>query len=211
MKTEVTTITADMAAEINRLHGIAVARAGEALQYAAEAGKLLLRVKASLPHGKFVAWIEKNVTVSVRQAQRYISVAQGKTQPVRSIAGKNDTVSLLAYPLMPDWLPSGSTLLYALLDEDSELLLQEDADNKDHYYVAYFDGMTVDFTVRPIIANFVEYAITGWLPGHYLRTRTIKELPWESWKTASPYWLRDTREDFLPEGYDHLRHKAQAH
>ena len=101
MNTEITTTTADMATEINRLHGMAVDRAGEALQYATEAGKLLLEVKTALPHGEFAAWIEKNLSVSVRQVQRYISVAQGKPQPIRATvqgAIKNDTVSHLEIP-----------------------------------------------------------------------------------------------------------------
>lgn len=208
MNTEITTTAADMAAEINRLHGIAVARAGEALQYAADAGKLLLEVKASLPHGEFVAWVEKNLSVSVRQAQRYISVAQGKPQPIRAIAGtvpKNDTVSFL---VMPDWLPHSPTLLMARLDKESHVWIQEDAANADFYYVVYFEEMTTDFCIRPIHASGVEYAISGWLPGRHLRDRSVKELPWEFLETAGPYWLRDVREEFLPEGYDHLKHKA---
>ena len=58
-------------------------------------GELLLKVKAGLPHGQWTDWVERNLTVSLRQSQRYIAVAQGKVVPVRQLAGKSDTVSLL--------------------------------------------------------------------------------------------------------------------
>ena len=93
---ELTEVKSDIAAEINRHHGLAVARAGEAIQHVIAAGKLLLEVKAALPHGQFGEWMAANIQVSARQAQRYIAVAQGKPLPVRAIAAKNDTVSYLS-------------------------------------------------------------------------------------------------------------------
>lgn len=80
------------AADINAAHADAVKHATSAIDYAKKAGELLLRVKQKLPHGAFGGWLEANCSVSERQAQRYMSAAQGKPVPVREIA-KSDTVS----------------------------------------------------------------------------------------------------------------------
>jgi len=79
--------------EINRLHQLAAKTATEAIDYAKQAGELLLNVKGQLPYGAFGDWIEQNLTVSPRQAQRYMAVAQGKRTPVRELAKDYDTVS----------------------------------------------------------------------------------------------------------------------
>ena len=81
--------------EINRLHHKAFARATEAMESAKRAGELLLELKKALPHGNFKKWIQANLEVSVRQAQRYMAVAQDKPIAIREIAAKSDTVSLL--------------------------------------------------------------------------------------------------------------------
>lgn len=88
-------IRTSIADEINRHHEVAIAKANEAMSHAIEAGKLLIEVKAALPHGEFGEWMEKNVNVSVRQSQRYMAAAQGKQVPIRAISSKYDTVSHL--------------------------------------------------------------------------------------------------------------------
>ncbi len=106
MSNTTTTATMDIrttiASEINEHHAIAIARAGEAVHHAKEAGRLLLDVKTALPHGEFGKWMEQNITVSVRQAQRYIAVAEGKQVPIRALASKSDTVSHLDKPAGTD-------------------------------------------------------------------------------------------------------------
>ena len=106
-------LRASIADEINQHHEIAIARADEAIHHASEAGKLLLEVKAALPHGQFLAWVQQHVRVSVRQAQRYMAVAEGKPAPIRALGSKSDTVSHLpeladpspaAWPA-PTWWP----------------------------------------------------------------------------------------------------------
>ena len=82
--------------EINRLHQLATKTAAEAVEHAKQAGELLMKVKAQLRYGQFVKWIEENLVVSLRQAQRYMAVAQGKPIPVRELAAKNDMVSQMA-------------------------------------------------------------------------------------------------------------------
>jgi hypothetical protein len=82
------------ASEINAAHQHAIKHADKAIAFARQAGELLMQVKSALPHGAFLPWVEKNCTVSPRQAQRYMSAAQGKPMPIRSI--KSDTVSHFA-------------------------------------------------------------------------------------------------------------------
>lgn len=87
------TISTTLATEINTLHAKAVHHAGSAIDFAKQAGELLLKAKSDLPHGDFLPWLEANCTVTPRQAQRYMAAAQGKPIPVRAI--KCDTVSYL--------------------------------------------------------------------------------------------------------------------
>jgi hypothetical protein len=117
-----TSIASTVAADINRHHEGALKSANVAINHALEAGKLLLEVKGSLSRGEWLPWLAANVTVSPRQAQRYIAVAQGKPLPVRATAdrygsnaatvtgalppaGKNDTVSHLLETPARDWTP----------------------------------------------------------------------------------------------------------
>lgn len=81
--------------QINTHNEIAITKASEAIENAKAAGKLLLEVKATLPHGTFTKWIHGHLNVSDRQAQRYMAAAQGKTVPLRDLASKTDTVSVL--------------------------------------------------------------------------------------------------------------------
>ena len=90
-----TEITFELITQINTHHQNAMKQASDAVKSAEAAGKLLLEVKAALPHGEFTKWIKENLSVSDRQVQRYIAVAQGKTVPIRKLLGKTDTVSVL--------------------------------------------------------------------------------------------------------------------
>ena len=84
--------------QINTHHSNAMKQAKEAVESAKTAGELLLQVKAKLPHGTWTDWLKDNVNVSERQAQRYMAVAQGKSVPLRKLADKSDTVSVLPRP-----------------------------------------------------------------------------------------------------------------
>jgi len=81
--------------EINRRHLLAHAAANDAIEHAKAAGLLLLEIKGKLKHGQFLNWVRDNAQMSLRQAQRYMAVAQGKTIPLRRLIEKNDTVSHL--------------------------------------------------------------------------------------------------------------------
>ena len=87
-----------VASEINIAHGLAIQHADKAIGFARQVGELLLKVKAELPHGAFLPWVEAHCTVSPRQAQRYMAASLGKQLPVRAIkpeASKYDAVSHL--------------------------------------------------------------------------------------------------------------------
>lgn len=86
-----------IATAINLEHSNALKHADCAISHAKRAGELLLEAKKHLPHGQFAEWILANVTVSPRQAQRYMAAALGKPTPIRAITqkAKNDTVSYL--------------------------------------------------------------------------------------------------------------------
>ena len=58
--------------EINELHQLAINSANEAIGYANQLGRLLIDIKIQIPHGSFTKWIEENLTISPRQAQRYM-------------------------------------------------------------------------------------------------------------------------------------------
>jgi len=99
--------------EINRLHTLANKMAIDAVEHARSAGLLLLEAKKEMKHGKFLLWVRDNAQVSLRQAQRYMAVAQGKTIPLRRLIEKSDTVSHLNPTSKPStglvvdgvWLP----------------------------------------------------------------------------------------------------------
>ena len=123
-------IRATIASEINGHAEQATAKANEAMHHAIEAGRLLLEVKASLEHGQFGEWLETNVKVSARQAQRYMAAAEGKPTPIRSLSSKYDTVShLTELPLSsirtdtftnwpaPTWTPTPGHWMCATTDD----------------------------------------------------------------------------------------------
>ena len=91
--TELMVVDSSIIAEINREHELAQQASKTAVEHGSRAGALLLQVKESLPHGDFGAWLVENVTVSDRQAQRYMRHAKGL--PVLRTISKSDTVSVL--------------------------------------------------------------------------------------------------------------------
>ncbi len=70
-----TNALAAIAADIGEQHRLAQTSAAKAIEHACRAGALLLRVKAELPHGGFLQWLEANVSFAPRTAQRYMNAA----------------------------------------------------------------------------------------------------------------------------------------
>ena len=75
-----------LASQINELDEKAKAHAQDAIEYARQAGELLLSIKKQLPHGQCTDWVERNLTVSLRQCQRYIAVPPVMMAPVSPAA-----------------------------------------------------------------------------------------------------------------------------
>ena len=192
----------NIADEINREHSLAMSHADIAIDHAKCAGGLLLQVKNSLPHGDFLPWIAANITVSERQAQRYIRAALGKPMPVRALANTTPVSDL-------EWLPKSPTMALLDLGGGDFLGIQESADHRGFYYMFYVSG-DLNFTLKPIHASRVEKVAFEWLPGKHTRNCTVRELPWDFIENEQPYYLRELIDPYLPEGYEHLRHHKQA-
>jgi hypothetical protein len=148
----------NIADDINRHHQIAIAKADEAVEHALAAGKLLLEVKTSLPHGKFGAWLQASVDVSSRQAQRYMAVAKGKPIPIRAISSKYDTVSYLSdesdkWTPRPVFIPLPSQCYAA-----GQYVVEPSKDHPGYFFVSHMleTAQAVDCTHRPVMANWVE-------------------------------------------------------
>ena len=182
-------IRVTIANEINSHAEQATAKANEAMHHAIEAGKLLLEVKASLAHGQFGEWLETNVKVSPRQAQRYMAAAEGKPVPIRSLSSKYDTVSHLtegAEPQIPEelreWLsePVFSPTVgywYCTQTEDAAWWVVPSLEHPDHFHISKFhqdatakpdpaqpdwDGQSLfDGTKRPVPVWLVEFHLQG--------------------------------------------------
>lgn len=80
------------AAEINRLHELAQMQVTQVIENASRIGRMLIEVKDKQPKGAFHAWVRSNLTVSVRQAQRYMECAQGKPVRRRHLSVRRDTL-----------------------------------------------------------------------------------------------------------------------
>jgi len=80
---------------INGNHIQAQSSARDAMECAMEAGRLLLLLKNRLPYGDFGEWIEANLSVSIRQCQRYMALYLDHGDSPTNIAGSGDMMSQL--------------------------------------------------------------------------------------------------------------------
>lgn len=176
-------IRTTIANEINSHATQATVKANEAMYHAIEAGKLLLEVKASLAHGQFGTWLETNVKVSPRQAQRYMAAAEGKPVPIRALSSKYDTASHLTdeseqavtatvtdWP-EPTWTPIPGHWMSAVTDEAAWWVVPS-LEHPGFFHISKFhqdatarsdpdqpdwDGQSLfDGTKRPVRADVVE-------------------------------------------------------
>ena len=65
-----------LAREINTEHNACLLSAADAVTHAINAGKCLLEVKASLKHGEFMPWVEKNCPFSQDAANKYMRLSK---------------------------------------------------------------------------------------------------------------------------------------
>lgn len=66
----------DIADQANEYHRRAETAAKSAIEYATEAGKLLIEAKQQVRHGEWMPWLKANVAFSERTAQGYMRVAR---------------------------------------------------------------------------------------------------------------------------------------
>jgi hypothetical protein len=75
-----------LAEQINAAHRRAFDCAQQALEHAAECGRLLLKAKKVIPHSAWLSWLENHTEVGVRQSQKYMQLAKGWAE----VQAKND-------------------------------------------------------------------------------------------------------------------------
>ena len=79
--TEQSVSLADIGTEINDTHVQAILHASEAMKHALRCGDLLIKAKATAPHGHWLPWLRQNITFSERTAQGYMRIAQRFNRP----------------------------------------------------------------------------------------------------------------------------------
>ncbi|OUM01653.1 DUF3102 domain-containing protein [Variovorax sp. JS1663] len=163
----------NIASDINRHHELACLRADEAINHAAEAGKLLLEVKAALKHGEWLPWLEENIFVSARQVQRYMQVAQGRPLPLRALVTKPKPqanakpVSHLVVdaprlfpggPPVAEFVPEAGQCYAVILPDTTVFAVEPSLKHPGYFFVSKMDATTdvVDYTRRPVAAAWVE-------------------------------------------------------
>lgn len=158
-------IRTGLASEINQFHELACRRAGEAIEHAKQAGRLLLEAKGALKHGEWLPWLEQNILVSPRQAQRYMQVAQGRALSLRSI--KSDKVSHLevdaprlfaGVPDTAEFVPEAGQCYAVVLPDTTVYAVEPSLKHPGYFFVSKMDGATdmVEHTRRPVGAAWVE-------------------------------------------------------
>ena len=92
-----------LATRIEAEHQAAYGNARIALEHAAECGRLLIEAKAQASHGEWLPWLNANTTVSARQSQKYMRLAnnweqiEAKCEPDSHLT-LTEAVTLLATP-----------------------------------------------------------------------------------------------------------------
>jgi hypothetical protein len=162
--------------EINNLHHLAIKSAKEAVNYANQIGKHLLEAKAKIPHGKFISWIEDNLAISPRQAQRYMQAASGKDLKISDFSNKNDKMSLLSsdeylnrITMHPVWVPPAGHW-FKCIHENALFAIVPDRLHPEDFHITKFqlvEGSTMNnleidwdkelhWTKQPVMASKVE-------------------------------------------------------
>lgn len=76
MSTVVAIGSVGLAQAIEREHEAAIGAARACLEHAIRCGELLIRAKAGVPHGQWRLWVEAHLSFSIRQAQKYMRLAE---------------------------------------------------------------------------------------------------------------------------------------
>ena len=95
---------AGLVVQINTAHRNAGISASQAINSAAECGRLLIEAKAIVPHGEWEPWLEAHTEVGSRQAQKYMRLAEhwteieAKCEEGSSLLGVDSALRLIAKP-----------------------------------------------------------------------------------------------------------------
>lgn len=198
---DITTNPGAIGAEINKHHALAQRAAGEAVEHAREAGKLLLQMKAGMEHGQWLPWLAANVSVSERQARRYMRAAQGRPE-IRKSATVTDLkpqlpAAVAAWPV-PTWQPEPGHWHMLATDADSfHVVPALGADG--FFHVSHLYGDLFDGTRRPVRGDVVEVFLRG------MGMTEPAAVPWKAY--PRPGLARPFGE---PEGADYLRLREAA-
>ena len=88
---------ADLADQANEYHRRAETAAKTAIEYAIEAGKLLIEAKELVRHGGWLPWLEENASFSRTTAANYMRIARADVQHVAHLTVR-DALKELAEP-----------------------------------------------------------------------------------------------------------------
>ena len=151
----------ELASEINALHKSAIENAELAVSKAIDAGKLLLKVKSSLKHGEFTAYVKDELNLSLRQCQRYMAAAKGK-KPLQlsDLNVKSDIMSFLKKTEQFFPLPGMVYMLPTDNGEDIKALVECYAEHPEFFFVTVYGDPTMEHrhtTIRPVESIMVHH------------------------------------------------------
>jgi hypothetical protein len=126
---------------LKEFHELAAKTANTAIEYAVQAGEILLAVKKELPHGRFTPWVESLGFLELRQAQRYMAVASGKPYTIGGRIVKNDAASFLEVVAQEDssdkWIPIAGHW-YSFANDDSVFWVVPWDENETFFHISKF-------------------------------------------------------------------------
>jgi len=90
---------------IESAHRATVGAARTAIEHAIECGRLLAEAKALMRHGEWLSWVRGNLTFGVRQAQKYMRLAERADALPNANSGAhlsiNDALAVVAETIDP--------------------------------------------------------------------------------------------------------------
>lgn len=168
----------NLAQQINHHHKLANAMAVEALDHARQAGLLLIEAKAACRHGDWLPWLSVNCTVGIRQAQKYIRLAERWPELANANQGTHLTLSAalaaLAEPKEAEpneWLPTGhdvATAYLAYAGKQVTAMVQNSTEHPGYFWVLCLildtDEAEECYMRRPVLRDYVADAFSCMLP-----------------------------------------------
>ncbi|HZR36243.1 MAG TPA: DUF3102 domain-containing protein [Nevskia sp.] len=154
----------DTAARINAAHAGVKRSANSMVQFAQEAGALLLQAKAECAHGCWLPWLAENCPdISERSAQAYMRVARasmeghaqasalehGTLQKALLSLAKPKASTPAAAADLPDWLPASGQCAMAVLPGDTYVLLGESEEHPGYFDVVQIKPQEIEWMRRP--------------------------------------------------------------